>query len=228
MEYSDQQQNDSFKKPAQGLKNILPIIISIAATTLVISGAIFVRQKFVVEAMKKNWDSKEKNLEQQITALNNQITQMQQKQAYQNVESAIKNNKDPVELKVAVTGYPIITEVPEAWCEENCKTYSYVLFKIVKANNNALFAFLGVNEGNSFVGKESVGLGCTENNVITYFNHSDQFGMQEYRLSLELSKKILEANQEKPITIQLERLLFTGGSGAPTCYSHFTRVSSAE
>lgn len=126
---------------------------------------------------------------------------------------------------VVVTGYTIVKSESESFCEENCKKYSYVFFQILNTDNVALFDFLNENKGNSFVGDKQVGLGCLQNKNITYFNASDKIGMKEYTLSASLSKKIMESNKENPITIKLERQLFTSGSGAPACYSHFTHIS---
>jgi hypothetical protein len=125
--------------------------------------------------------------------------------------------------ELTVTGYPIIKEVDEFFCEENCKKYSYVFFKILKNNNAALFDFLKAS-GDNFVGDEQIGLGCVENGIINYFNDSNRFGMREYAVSAGLSKRILEATKENPVSIELERLFYTGGRGAPVCYSHFTYI----
>ena len=129
---------------------------------------------------------------------------------------------------LVVTGYPTIKIEPEPFCEANCKKYSYVFFQVLSTDINALPEFLGANEGNSFVGKGQIGIGCVQDKIISYSNDSDKFGMKKYTVSQELSKKILDSTKEAPVTIELERLLFTGGSGAPACYSHFTYINSAE
>lgn len=129
---------------------------------------------------------------------------------------------------LVVTGYPVLISELEPFCEENCEKFSYVFFQVLNTDSKVLSDFLGGNEGNSFVGAKQLGIGCVKSKIITYFNDSDKLGMKEYKVSTELSKKILDSSKEKPVTIKLERLLFTGGSGAPACYSHFTYINSLE
>ncbi|OGF21634.1 hypothetical protein A2316_01035 [Candidatus Falkowbacteria bacterium RIFOXYB2_FULL_38_15] len=117
---------------------------------------------------------------------------------------------------LTVTGYAVTEDIEEPFCEKNCKKYKSVLFKILNTASNATILDLL---------DAKVKLGCAENQTITYFNDSDKIGMKEYEVSSELSEKILESSVQNPVTIKLQRLLFTGGSGAPACYSHFTYIS---
>jgi hypothetical protein len=59
-------------------------------------------------------------------------------------------------------------------------------------------------------------------------NDSNELGMQKYTNSLEESEIILNSNSQNPIIVELERYLYTGGRGAPDCYSHFTKVNIIE
>lgn len=129
---------------------------------------------------------------------------------------------------LTVTGYPVIMNTPEPFCEKDCKNYEYVYFQIMETNSTALYDFLGINKGNSFIGEKQVGIGCRKSGAISYYNDSNQLGMKEYYVYPDISKKILSASKNDPVAIRLERLLFTGGSGAPACYSHFTYISLAD
>lgn len=128
---------------------------------------------------------------------------------------------------LTVTGYPVIKKKTTTLCSEDCSSYFYIYFQVL-SENKALFKFLTNQKGNAFVGEKQIGLGCLENNIITYYNDSEELGMNQYNVSSELSRNILESNEQNPISITLTRLLFIGGSGAPDCYSHFTTISSVE
>ncbi len=123
-----------------------------------------------------------------------------------------------------VAGYPTITEVQEPFCEENCDTHDYVYFNITSSDNIYLEEYLSRQTGNSFVGDMKIGIGCIENDIISRSNDSDEFGMQEYQNATEETKLIMSATKDTPITLQLERYLYTGGHGAPACYSHFAEI----
>lgn len=130
--------------------------------------------------------------------------------------------------KLFLSGYASVTERKEAFCEKNCTVYEYVFFNILSSNNQFIKDYLQENEGNSFTNRQGVGLGCIKNGVISYWNDSDKRGMKEYSISEEASEAILNSNQENPIIIRLKRHQYTGGRGAPTCYSHFTEIDLAE
>lgn len=125
---------------------------------------------------------------------------------------------------LSITGYPAFETMKDPLCESNCDEYEYISFAIVALDNVSFYDFLKEYKGNSFAGEDKIGIGCNESDLITYYNDSDKFGMKKYTLSKELSGKILNSTKEKPITLNFERLLFTGGSDAPDCYSHITNI----
>jgi len=130
--------------------------------------------------------------------------------------------------KLTVVGYATTEQVQEAWCEQNCKTFDYVSFNIIESRNEEIFDYIGGQQGNSFVGEASIGIGCVEDGIIWRYNDSDEFGMQKYSNSPEESKVIISSSENDPAAIELERFLYTGGRGAPDCYSHFAEVHLAE
>lgn len=130
--------------------------------------------------------------------------------------------------KLIVNGYATLQERLEAFCEEDCPVYTYVFFNVLDTENEFLDDYIEGQRGNSFVGESSIGLGCVEENALWRWNNSDQFGMKKYTNSLETSEAILNSSAENPITVELERYLYSSGSGAPDCYSHFAQVKIVE
>lgn len=128
---------------------------------------------------------------------------------------------------VELTGYVVISEIEEAWCfVEDCEIFDYAQFEILEASDYTIYAMVGsASDGkSSFLGENSVGLGCITDGLIEYANHSDKFDYQEFVLTAEDSEAILSATENEPVTIILEKYPATLGKGAPTCYSHFTSI----
>lgn len=123
-----------------------------------------------------------------------------------------------------VRGYASTETVAEPFCEQDCATYDYVNFNIVESGNKDFLAFLESNRDNAYVKTNRIGLGCVENNLISYSNHSDEQGMKEFSLSAELSQAIMGSSAAQPIALHLKKLPLSGGQGAPACYSHITSV----
>jgi len=137
-------------------------------------------------------------------------------------EESSKEDED-IEVDLTVTGYAEVVERDEAFCEENCTKYDYVFWKPTDeliGNDD----FFRTNEGNAFASREALGLGCVNDGIISYANDSIRYGMAEFTLSPELSEQILDATEDSPITLRLQKLVLDGGRGAPTCYSHFTTI----
>lgn len=123
-----------------------------------------------------------------------------------------------------VRGYASTETVSEPFCEKDCATYNYVNFNIVESGNKDFLDFLESNRDNAYVKTNRIGLGCVENNLISYSNHSDEQGMKEFSLSPDLSQAIIGSSQASPIALHLKKLPLSGGQGAPACYSHISSV----
>ena len=119
-------------------------------------------------------------------------------------------------------GYLTTVKRSEAFCEDNCEEFDYALFNITRIENTDFTDFLKKQSGNSFVGENSIGLGCLVNGQITYSNNSDKYGSKEYKISKEITSDFVNSSIDKPIVVDFERQQFSAGSGAPTCYSHMT------
>ena len=127
---------------------------------------------------------------------------------------------------VQVEGYASIDKMnQDLRCEDNCKTNDYVFFNITRTENQDILQYIKDLDGNTFAGKKSIGLGCVEDGVLSYYNVSDKNGSKEYKLSEDDTSKIIDSTSDKPVALQLEKLKSTGGSEAPSlCYSHMTKI----
>ena len=122
---------------------------------------------------------------------------------------------------VDVLGYITIEKIKSFETDE---TNDYVFFNIVDTKSNDFKAFLEGLSGNTFGGKDKIGLGCINNGKIYYFNSSDVKELESYELGENFSKKILDSTENNPIKLRLTRLEYNGGTSAPNCYSHITNV----
>lgn len=127
-----------------------------------------------------------------------------------------------------IKGHASINEVEEGFCVSDCKTFDYVSFVIEENNTPGLDTYIKQNAGNSFVGENSIGLGCVDNGMIHYFNDSDEDKRQEFELGADESAAILASSEENPIALKVTKEKLTFGAGAPDCYSHFTKVEQYE
>lgn len=130
---------------------------------------------------------------------------------------------------VYVRGYAYTQMVDEPFCTEDCDQFTYVFFRMTERSENPAFGqYISQNDGNSFFGSDSVGLGCEVDGRIEYANQTEVDGMVQYVLSDELSEAILDSDEDGQITLKLTKLPLGGGRGAPACYAHFTEVELVE
>lgn len=123
-----------------------------------------------------------------------------------------------------VRGYASTETVSEPFCENDCATYDYVNFNITESGNQEFLNFLKSNRDNAYVKTNRIGLGCLQNDLISYANDSDETGMKEFSLTPELSKTILASSATNPLELHLKKLPLSGGRGAPACYSHISSI----
>lgn len=122
---------------------------------------------------------------------------------------------------VDVLGYISIEKIENF---DNEETFNYVFFNVVDTKSNDFKTFLEGLSGNTFGGKDKIGLGCINNGKIYYFNSSDGKELENYEIGETSSKKILDSTEGNPIKLRLTRLEYNGGNSAPICYSHITNV----
>ena len=125
---------------------------------------------------------------------------------------------------LTVRGYAEIENVQEAFCEQNCNTYQYVFVKILETGNAALPLFLTEFDGNSYVQEDAIGIGCLEGEVIRFENATDEQQMVESSISPDATRMIQESSKRNPILLKLTKKQLSGGSEAPSCYSHFSTI----
>lgn len=129
-----------------------------------------------------------------------------------------------------VRGYVSTEMREEAFCEEDCEEFEYVMFNITEnSNENAgkddLSNFMKDFEGNAFVGENALGLGCVSEGQIYYDFATDVDGevdFVKYTFSKEDSAEIMNSDEENQVVLKMER---TPGieADATTCTSLFSR-----
>lgn len=155
---------------------------------------------------------------------NNQVTNNTQNEIPPKEDNFGKNDTFNISTEsgsVDVLGY-ITIEKMESF--ETDETNDYVFFNIVDTKSNDFLNYLDGLSGNTFGGKDKIGLGCINNGKIYYFNSSDGKELENYEIGETSSKKILDSTEENPIKLRLTRLEYNGGTSAPICYSHITNV----
>lgn len=134
------------------------------------------------------------------------------------IVSTFKKSTGGFDGSLTLTGYLEIKSVQDF----DGKSSDYAFFIITKTNNNLIYDYLREEEGNSFVGNNSIGLGCyqKESNRIFSTNYGD-IGVAENVISGNEYQKLITSTQTNLIQLDLTKPIFNGGGGAPTCYSHF-------
>lgn len=155
---------------------------------------------------------------------NNQVTNNTQNEIPPKEDNFGKNDTFNISTEsgsVDVLGYITIEKIENF---ETNETNDYVFFNIVDTKSNDFKTFLEGLSGNTFGGKDKIGLGCINNGKIYYFNSSDGKELENYEIGETSSKKILDSTEGNPIKLRLTRLEYNGGTSAPICYSHITNI----
>lgn len=155
---------------------------------------------------------------------NNHVTNNTQNEVPSKEDNFGKNDTFNISTEsgsVDVLGYITIEKIENFETDE---TNDYVFFNIVDTKSEDFKAFLDGLSGNTFGGKDKIGLGCTDNEKIYYFNSSDGKELENYEIGETSSKKILDSKEGNLIKLRLTRLEYNGGTSAPICYSHITNV----
>lgn len=122
-----------------------------------------------------------------------------------------------------VLGHVVTKMRPEPFCETDCDEYLYAYFHALSINNKKLEDFL-LGYAPDGEGNIQISLGCIDDGLIHFINHSDKYVSKKQILSPELTAAIIGSTAEEPIVLKLEKLPLSGGRGAPVCYSHFATV----
>lgn len=155
---------------------------------------------------------------------NNQVTNNTQNEIPPKEDNFGKNDTFNISTEsgsVDVLGYITIEKIENFETDE---TNDYVFFNVVDTKSNDFKTFLEGLSGNTYGGKDKIGLGCINNGKIYYFNSSDGKELESYEIGETSSKKILDSTEGNPIKLRLTRLEYNGGTSAPICYSHITNV----
>jgi hypothetical protein len=123
---------------------------------------------------------------------------------------------------MTLTGYTKIKKELQSFCEpeqEECIFRDFVEFVVQKTYSDAINSFPNENM------KESFPIGCKENGVLKYFSESDEYGAKFFTLDQNSSKKLFEANESNPVTIQISSFPSSMGDfGPPDCDVFFTKI----
>jgi hypothetical protein len=151
-----------------------------------------------------------------------QNTPPKQEQSTQIPSSTFVEENNVFHGTLTLTGYLDVqtrTCNPGDMCGE---TVEYASFRFSETNDQDIHKFLGPYEGNSFAGASIVGLGCyqKDKNRIFYQNDADS-GMIEGEIKGKDLDLLLKSSKDNQVKLTLSREKYTGGRGAPDCYSHF-------
>lgn len=102
------------------------------------------------------------------------------------------------------------------------ETVDYVYFVFPQTDNEAIKKFAGSMDGNSFVAGSRVGIGCQRSaqNKVIYENDAD-IGWKVGEIIGSDYTKLMASTSANPVELKMTREVYTGGRGAPDCYSHF-------
>ena len=123
---------------------------------------------------------------------------------------------------ITVTGY---VDIQRRVCNpgDMCgATVDYVSFIFGNSGNDALKKFTGTQNANAFAAGDRVGIGCQQvsEGRVYYENDADR-GYVVSEISGEDYAKLAGSTSSKPVQLKMTREIYTGGRGAPDCYSHF-------
>ena len=142
------------------------------------------------------------------------------------LSSCVSKNslKDLNTIRSSITaqGYVVLRDQEQAFCEDNCQTYSYAFF--VFKDNKELQKFTYKNSGNAFVKSSAIGIGCITKDGLTYTNNA-QIGNKSETLSIDFTNALLQSNKDNLIELSFKKEIAGPGQGAGNCYSHFRDFS---
>lgn len=110
---------------------------------------------------------------------------------------------------------------PENWGED-CPEDEELNFFVTEMGSDVLAEYRGE--------KPVILLGCLKDGSAEGINANDEYmenndrALQPVSLGEDLTARILAADEENPIVLELTKEPFSGGFGAPMCYNNFTSV----
>lgn len=108
---------------------------------------------------------------------------------------------------------------------EDENKYDLFYFNITDSKNEQFLNYLKDHNGNAYVSENKFAIGCLDDNDnIVYYNDSDENGMTKYEVTTPSSTKIVNSTKDNPVKLEIEIFKFTGGSGAPKCYSFISSI----
>ena len=100
--------------------------------------------------------------------------------------------------------------------------FTYAFFVFEDPKNEAFTKYLEDSKGNSFLGENSIGLGCYEEDKKRIY--SVNYGAEDQAdnvLENENYEKLSKSSKDNVVTLKVTKPMPPMGGGAPSCYSHF-------
>jgi hypothetical protein len=130
-------------------------------------------------------------------------------------------SKEKASGLVYVLGYSEIVKMNSPYDDES---YNYVFFHIIDTKSNEFLDYIEELQGNSYVREKAIGLGCLNNEIISYVNDSNEIGSKSFELSNKSTNAIINSSISNPIKLKLTKKALSYGGEAPLCYSHITNI----
>jgi hypothetical protein len=114
---------------------------------------------------------------------------------------------------------------------DGASLYQYVTFHVLESNSVGFTKFLESNADNTYVSKDSIGLGCLIDNKIKLLNYSDAYGEEGYINSVRETNvnynELLASTKDNPVTLNIRKYVSTMYySYHPICESMLTDFST--
>ncbi len=210
---------------------ILWIIVAIVLTAILVGGGVYYWQNKKATDAKNDLNNQITNLQNQINTLKstnsttdtststNSVANTPNTNSNENIATFVKDG-DGYHGTLTLTGYIQKSMIPAA--EGSNAKVDYYSFVFTKSNSDLLSNFLQENSGNSFVTNNSIGLGClSDDGSRIYSTNMGNDGQVSNALTGEDLQTLLNSNINNQIQLKITKPVFTSGSGAPACYSHF-------
>ncbi len=128
---------------------------------------------------------------------------------------------------LTLTGYLSTRDVKSCPNDEesicpNPIIHKYASFNFLESDNDLIYTYLNEESGNSYVRKQSVGLGCydPDKKVISSLNSGDDGEVTNRIIGQDLDV-LASSSDSNLVKLQMTKPYYSYGRDAPICYSHF-------
>lgn len=111
-------------------------------------------------------------------------------------------------------GYLYTKTVPEAWCEQDCRTFERSFFRVEETPNDQVLEYIYDRQGNAYFDENAISFGCIEDGVLRSDSAPAGTNIQ---LSEQDTARLTTATAENPVVVQIEIEQEPEGRGGFTC-----------